>query len=203
MSELDPQRGHYDSLAGDSSIRLFGRPMWDIILREDVTSRNEIYSDERGSRVLPPRLSDNDFLVKQLQRTDASLARIMTFSYQNQMFDLVRPAIFLVHGLGTDVEFVAEAGGDGLYLRRMPTFTERSGMVGQRGSFSPDIRMWLYDRADFTVRLDTDTGTFEKLLLDYELGGGLASGSMQSGDGDDPPRPPGARRRRRWRGSSD
>lgn len=203
MSVSNASRGYFDSLAGDTSVRLFGRPMWDIMLRDVDDDRNDIYGRERPSGVLPPRLSANDFLVNQLKRSDACLARVMAFSYQNQMFDLARPAIFLVHGEGTQVEFVSEAASDGLFLRRMPTFTERSGVVGQRGSFAPEIRMWLYDQADFTVRLDTDAGTFEKLLIDYELGGGLRSGSMQSGDGDDPPRPPMPRGRRRWRSSSD
>ena len=208
LTGRDPVNGHFDSLAGDTSIRIFGRLMWDIVLREANTpdpkdSRNRVYDDSTGSGILPPRMSKNNFLLEQLKDPEARLARIMAFSYQNQMFDLARPAIFVVHGVGTLVEFVSQVAGNNRFLRRMPTFTERSGMVGQSGSFSPEVKMWLYDRADFTVRLDTDAGTFESLLLDYELGGGLPSGSMQAGDGDDPPRPRGPRGRRRWRGSSD
>ncbi|WP_305984545.1 hypothetical protein [Roseibium sp. MMSF_3544] len=201
MDELDPYSGEFDTLASDSSIRLFGRLMWDIQLRER-RERIKPYGDQVPGDPIPTRESANDFLVKQLSRGDARLARIMAFSYQNEIFDLARPAIFLVHGKGSPVEFVKEGaqGKENPFLRRMPPYTDRSGVVIQGGSFGPNIKVWLYDRADFTVRLDSDTGTFERVLLEAELGC-IGSGSMGAGDGDDVPPPP--RRRRRWRGSSD
>lgn len=202
MAVPSPYSGAYDTLASDSSVRLFGRPMWDIVLREPASERTKPYGDIGGGPI-PQRLSENDFLIQQLSSDEARLARIMSFSYQNQMFDLARPAIFLVHGEGTQVEFINEGATNPAttFLRRMPTFTDRTGVAGQQGSFAPNICVWLYDRADFTIRLDTETGTFERVLLETELGG-VRSGSMGSGDGDDPPPPP-PPRRRRWRGSSD
>ncbi|WP_422039504.1 hypothetical protein [Roseibium sp.] len=199
-----PLSGEYDTLVGESSIRLFGRPMWDIVLRKPKSKRIKPYGGRLPSGPIPPRLSENDFLVNQLSSNKARLARIMAFSYQNQLYNLVRPAIFLVHGKGAPVEFTRE-GADGRenpFLRRMPTYTDRSGVVSQTASFGPYIKVWLYDRADFTIRLDTETGTFERVLLEAELGS-IRSGSMGAGDGDDVPPPPPPPRRRRWRGSGD
>lgn len=202
MEGFNPYSGAYDTLLGDSSVRLFGRPMWDIVLRKLDDGRVAPYGEDPSGAILP-RLSENDFLVKQISSEEAQLARILAFSYQNQIFDLARPAIFLVHGLGSPVEFIKEGTKkvETTFLRRMPTYTDRSGVAGQTGSFGLSIRVWLYDRADFTVRLDSETGTFERVLLDVELGS-VQSGSMGAGDGDEvpPPRPP---RRRRWRGAGD
>ena len=201
MSEKFFDTGIYDTIAGDSSIRVFGRLTWDIILREDVEKRNEAYAKRPGSTgPVPPRLSENNLLIEQLCSEHAKLARISCFSYQNEMFDLAKPAIFLVHGEGTRVEFSAESGASGLVLRKSPPYTELSGMVGQKGSFAPDIFMWVYDRADFTVRLDTETGSFDQVLLAFELGGPVDNDFMESA-GTDPPRPRmrARRRRRRWR----
>ena len=203
-------RGEYDTLVGDSSVRLFGRLMWDIKLQPD---RGRAYEGPDPSE-LPPledppaqphRKSRNNFLIDQLKADDAALARIHAFSYQNELFSLARPAVFVVHGDGIEIEFPNEpTDPTSFLLRKVPAYAERSGLAGQKGSFATGMKMWLYDRADFTVRLDTESGTFEQVLLEYELGGGIGSGSMQSGDGDDVPPPPRRRRRyRRWRSGDD
>ena len=36
--------------------------------------------------------------------------------------------------------------------------------------FSSDIRVWEYDRGDFSLRLDIDSGPLERILIDAELG---------------------------------
>lgn len=199
MTDEPFSSGLYDSLAGDSSIRLFGREMWDIMLRPVEENRNDAYGQGVSSpnSPVPPRVSQNNFLIDQLSSPDARLARISGFSYQNEYFDLAKPAIFLVHGPGTRVEFLWQAGTDGLTLKKSPTYTERSGMVGQTGSFAPDIFMWVYDRDDFTVRLDTEAGTFDRVLLAAELSTPISSDSMHGGR-TDPAAPP-RQRRRRWR----
>lgn len=200
--------GGYDTLASDSTIRLFGRVMWDIVLKQQ--DRRPAYdgpdpADSLKPPALPPRLSRNSFLVEQLSKSDANLARIYSFSYHNELFDLTKPAIFVVHGKGTDIELPNdETTQASRYLRKLPTFADRSGLAGQRGSFALDLKVWLYDRADFTVRLDTESGTFDQVLLDYELGGGVGSGSMHAADADDPPPQTRRRRRfRRWRSGDD
>ncbi len=195
--------GNYDTLIGESSVRLFGRLMWDIQLKA-TTERNKAYeSRPRRGAAGPPRLSENNFLIEQLRSDDARLARISGFSYQSEFFNLAKPAIFLVHGEGTTVEVTREGGIEGLYLRKAPAHTDRTGMVGQHGSYAPDISMWIYDRADFSIRLDTETGTFDQILLAFELGSSIDTGSMHGGAGDPPPPPPRRRHRRRWRGDDD
>ena len=37
--------------------------------------------------------------------------------------------------------------------------------------FSYKIRVWEYDRADFSLRLDVDSGPLERILIDAESGG--------------------------------
>ncbi len=37
------------------------------------------------------------------------------------------------------------------------------------GTFSEDMKVWAYDKGDFTLRLDIETGPFEETLLDAEL----------------------------------
>ena len=32
-----------------------------------------------------------------------------------------------------------------------------------------DMKVWVYDKGDFSMRLDVETGTFEHILLDAEL----------------------------------
>lgn len=185
--------GEFDSLANDSSIRLFGRLMWDLMLR-DPTTRGQVYT---GQPVMP-RSSPSNFLVDQLGKEDAKLARIMSFSYQGELFDLAKPTIFLVHGDGTRAENVDGVSPEQLSLRKRPTFTERSGLVGQKGAFAPDIFVWIYDRADFTVRLDTETGSFDQVLLAHELGGSFGDSFMERAVSDPPGRTTRRRRRRRW-----
>ena len=41
-------------------------------------------------------------------------------------------------------------------------------MGAQGYSFSEDIRVWSYDTADYSIRMDVETGTFEQILLDAE-----------------------------------
>ena len=185
--------GEFDSLANDSSIRLFGRLMWDLMLR-DPSTRGDVYS---GHPVLP-RSSPSNFLLDQLAKEDAKLARIMSFSYQGELFDLAKPTIFLVHGDGIRAEHVDDVPPDQLTLRKRPTFTEHSGLVGQKGAFAPDIFVWIYDRADFTVRLDTETGSFDQVLLAHELGGSFGDAFMERAVSDPPARTTRRRRRRRW-----
>ncbi len=203
--------GEFDTLASDSSVRLFGRIMWDIVLREPDARKiaypldgDNTYPDPLETDPVPRRHSSNNFLIEQLRREDANFARISSFTYQNEMFDLVKPAIFLVHGNGTRVEFLKGISVKERSLRKSPSFTERTGMVGQKGSFAPDIFMWTYDRADFTIRLDTETGSFDQVLLARELGGPIGTDFMESA-GTDPPPLPGSmrRRRRRWRNSEE
>ena len=126
----------------------------------------------------PPRMGSNSFLQEQLSASGAKFARIYGFSYEGQYFDLNPPAIFLVHGDGSDPE--AYRPGTMLpdaRVSRAPADADRTGVAYTESSFSEDIRVWSYDKSDFTMRLDPSSGTFDDVLLAYELGddmGGFA-----------------------------
>jgi hypothetical protein len=82
-----------------------------------------------------------------------SLARIYGFSFEGQYYDLVRPAVFLVHGEGEQA------------ANRLA----KTGTVGEPPAFADDVRIWQYDRADFSLRLELDVGPLERILLEAEL----------------------------------
>ncbi|MDJ0945096.1 MAG: hypothetical protein QNJ30_16630 [Kiloniellales bacterium] len=118
----------------------------------------------------PPRLGDNNFLEAQLRAEGARLARIYAFSYEGHYYDLARPALFLVHGPGSDPE-APRPSPDLPYSRldRAPADADRTGVASQDRSFSDDMRVWSYDKGDHSIRLDPDAGTFEEILLECEL----------------------------------
>jgi hypothetical protein len=137
----------------------------------------------------PPRLGGNNFLQAQLASPGARLARIYAFSYEGHFYDLARPVIFLVHGPGRDPEAfrpaVVGAGAIPAAARanarftRAPADADRTGVANTSGSFSEDIRVWSYDKGDFSIRLDVETGPFDQILLDATLGaaGGTYAGA--------------------------
>lgn len=115
-------------------------------------------------------LGNNNFLRNQLRRDDAQLARIYGFSYEGHYYDLARPAIFVVHGDGLDPEaFRPSTTLPDSRVSRAPADADRTGVAYTASSFSHDIRVWAYDQGDFSLRLDTEAGTFEQILLDAEL----------------------------------
>lgn len=127
-------------------------------------------------------------LAQALAAPDARLARIYAFSFESEVMVLTKPAAFLVHGEGEAIDKERCLLPDGLTL---PT----------------DLQAWVYDRADMTLRLDILTGTFDSLLLDYELGGGGLQDYVRGGRQAGTPSPmgPGTRggRGRRWRSDDD
>ena len=92
-------------------------------------------------------LGDNLFVKKQLQAAKAQFARIYAFSYEGQYYVLPKPAIFLVHGDGTAAKDVP-------------------GVAARDWDFLSDIKAWSYDKADFSIRLDVETGPLDKILLE-------------------------------------
>ena len=98
-------------------------------------------------------LGDNSFVKKQLAKADARFARIYAFSFEGQYYVLPKPAIFLVHG-------------DGVAADDVP------GVAAKDWNFLSDIRAWSYDKADFSVRLDIETGPLDRILLEEALKAG-------------------------------
>jgi len=130
----------------------------------------------------PPRLGDNNFLQRQIlahagtAALEAKIARIYGFSYEGHYYDLAKPALFLVHGGGVRAERpgpdpAAAGGAQPPFSRdaRGPDDADRTGVASTERSFSEEMRVRAYDKGDFSIRMDVETGTFEQILLDVEL----------------------------------
>ncbi|PTE12206.1 hypothetical protein C9427_01030 [Mesorhizobium helmanticense] len=112
------------------------------------------------------RTGQNRLLENQLE--NGRFARIYGFSFEGSYYDLPRPVIFLVHG---DGELVAEDLGK-FSPARSPSPTGLTGLAAADFDFADGLRVWSYDKADYTVRMDVETGMFEDVLLAAIFGGG-------------------------------
>jgi hypothetical protein len=125
------------------------------------------------------------WLWQQLEHKEARLARIYGFSYEGTYYDLPCPALFLVHGTGEravlNSNIVGQSQTDA-QLARAPQKPNLSGVAAADFGIADDIRVWSYDKADYTIRMDVETGMFEQVLLDaYFSDGGHVSGMKVSG----------------------
>lgn len=157
-----------ETLLSPTGVLLYGRVLQDL-------SFNFVAVDSQGPHCgapPPPRLGQNLFLQGPLQAANVRLARIYGFSYEGHYYDLAKPAIFIVHGDGTDPDEPVPTDTNANRESRMartPADTDRTGVAGTSRSFSDDIRVWSYDKGDFSIRLDVETGSFEQILLQAEI----------------------------------
>lgn len=170
-----PPREVRESLLNVSAVYLFGKVLSDLQV---------IGANDPEDPLRPGGEGANNFLRSQIRNGKAELARIYAFSFEGCMYELTRPSLFIVHGPGQDPD--APAPELGLQrLARSPGRITKSGVGRQSGSFSMDMKVWVYDKGDFSMRLDVETGTFEHILLDAELdeesSGGRSSGGRSSG----------------------
>lgn len=128
-----------ETLLSATSIKMYGRKVGDLVLSP---------RDPGGG------LGDNRFLRKQLAKEAACFARIYAFTYEGNYYELPRPCIFLVHGDGEPVS------GDSV---------DATGVAGHDWSLSTDVRMWEYDKGDFSLRLEVDSGPLEQILLEATI----------------------------------
>ena len=165
-----------ETLLSQSMIWLYGRVMADLTLNKSAAAGGPYYApkDDADADATDTPLRGgkaNDFLYKQIIQKDSCLARIVGFAYEGRYYEMARPAIFLVHGAGLAPEFDANPH----QKDQPPTMPQETGRTGLAdpglGTFAYGIRIWAYDSADFTIRLDMDSGTFESVLLDAELSG--------------------------------
>lgn len=130
-----------ERLVASSNIMLFGRVIQDI----------------QVVPAAPSGVGDNRFLERQLdQSTNPTLARIYAFSYEGHHYDLPKPAIFLVHGPGTPVP-------------PPPQDLTDTGEATREWEFSDGMVYWEYDKGDFSMRFDVETGPLEQILLEATL----------------------------------
>lgn len=178
-----------ETLLGFSSVYLFGRKLSDIKI---ITKHDRMGIPETGNNnFLREQLRQKDVGTKEKpQYVDVWLAKIFAFSYEGAFQELYRPAIFLVHGEGLSPDDPAPSNVDGeteyARLARSPGASSLSGLGHQTGALAKDMKVWVYDKGDFSMRLDVDTGTLDDILLyaelDHDYGDGR-SGSGRSGSG--------------------
>lgn len=165
-----------ETLLSISAVYLFGRLVSDLklIVKDD---EDDLRNSRKGA---------NTFLQKQLREKEAGFARIYYFAFEGGFFELARPAMFLVHGAGVAPEAPSPADPNFERLSRVPGRMTRTGLAWQIGSFASDMKIWTYDKGDFSMRLDADTGSFEELLLAAEGNGsalGMSGGAMARSSG--------------------
>jgi hypothetical protein len=139
---------------------------------------------------LPDTLGGNRFLREQLAHLDAAgnpdarFARIFAISYEGKFYTLSAPAIFLVHGEGTEIHDAglpnrgAGVGGqtdDSGLIAKSFNFERSLGPGGGGGGGNPAlvageaVVYWEYDKGDFSLRMEIASGTFEEILLGAEV----------------------------------
>jgi len=94
------------------------------------------------------------------------LARIYAFSFEGAIYSMPKPAIFLVHGAGERIDLNRFRSGR--------SSVDQSGVVAREWEFAgaADLNYWEYEKGDFSLRLDTEAGPFDQLLLQASLRSG-------------------------------
>ncbi|MFW8594457.1 hypothetical protein [Cribrihabitans neustonicus] len=108
---------------------------------------------------------------------NAVLARIYGFAYEGSYYELPEPTVFMVHGKGKKAYTRSGA------FSRAPLDPSDSGVASAEYQVADGIRVWDYDKADYTIRMDVMTGMLEQVLLDVYFGspGPGISGAKVSG----------------------
>jgi hypothetical protein len=129
-----------------------------------------------------------------------NIARIYAFSFEGAVYTLPKPSMFLVHGPGGMIDITGTArGGAGerwSFGNIGRTDLDQSGVMAREWEFSApnsqdkfDLRYWEYEKGDFLMRLDTEAGPLEQILLAAALRGadggdratGIRSGASLAG----------------------
>ncbi len=149
----------------------FGDTVWTQTHTKDSTKQLYKQAGLRGR-------GGNNLLDAQLS-LHAKFARIYGFAYEGTYFELPEPTIFLVHGEGKSATNGDLPGGQGARAPLDPSIT---GVASAEYQISNDIKVWEYDKADYSIRMDVMTGMLEQVLLDVYFGDGPGiSGAKVSG----------------------
>lgn len=142
-----------------------------------------------GAYILPP-ISATSFSISQsalvagagvniTATLPANFARIYAFSFEGAINTLPKPSMFLVHGAGQTIDITGRGKGYGAAGFVGRTTLDESGVIAREWEFSAadsannlDLRYWEYEKGDFSMRLDTDAGPFEQILLAAALRAG-------------------------------
>ncbi|WP_170474232.1 pentapeptide repeat-containing protein [Ruegeria arenilitoris] len=180
------KKAQYQSYVYVRRGRQFKHTFW---LQDSNTHNRQLFieqDDRRRGRGV------NNFIGDQFGG-DARLARIYGFAYDGTYYELPEPTIFLVHGHGESATggnlprgFNLENTGGPDTTRqtaRAPLDPSVSGVAAADYQMANDIRVWNYDQADYTIRMDIAAGQIEEVLLDvyFEYDAPMMSGAKVSG----------------------
>jgi len=185
-----------ETLLTISGIKLYGRLVEDLRVVAIPAAGDD---GEVGAPAPPnhrPALGANEFLRGQLKEAShPNFARIYAFSYEGHYYDLPKPALFLVDGPGISPFIPSDIDGSGVAAKDWELSQVQGvadpGPVGNAPNApappTNHLRMWEYDKGDFSIRMDVETGPFEQILLEAVLRGGstLSSGADLRSSGAD------------------
>jgi hypothetical protein len=154
-----------ETLLSHSAVILFGRFVQDLEIKYDKSAS--------GKKGVNKQLEDQ--LIKD---KDSKFARIYAFSFEGAYYELPQPALFLVHGDGV---LVTPGNNPPDHASRAPTEPSVTGLPAADFQFSDEMRYWTYDKADYTIRMDIQSGMFEQVLLDLGLDGDPMAGATVRG----------------------
>jgi hypothetical protein len=108
-----------------------------------------------------------------------NVARIYAFSFEGSIYSLPKPSMFFVHTTGASVDITQSVGRSS---------TQVSGVVAREWEFAAqvaagyaDLRYWEYEKGDFSIRLDTEAGQLEQILLAAALRAGADMADRATG----------------------
>lgn len=174
-----------ETLLSPSNVLLFGRKVEDLAVIKPPARTGGGQDDPRHGPFAEDRKGVESQIEQQLKSgagTAADLpifARVYGFSFEGTYYELPRPVLFLVHGPGRPA---SEGRGASPKRARAPTEPSLTGLGSADFDFADDIMVWSYDKADYTIRMDVETGMFEQVLLEAMLGrpGGFDASGMNA-----------------------
>lgn len=123
-----------------SRILIYGRAITCITIKAPPAGDDNSDQDEA---LINPGLLNSKTGPKQL-------ATVYGFEFEGHYYDLATPAVLLVHG--------------------KPKSPKQAGaVVVSDPRLADDIKVWTYDKGDYSVRLDVSSGPLEAILLEDEL----------------------------------
>jgi hypothetical protein len=155
-----------ETLLSPSNVLLFGRIVTDLtIVQQNIPDNHSPFDGPRtgGNRDL------EEVLMSGSNNIVSRFARIYGFSFEGTYYDLPRPSLFLVHG---DGKKASEVKTNVPNKARAPGEPSLSGVAAADYQFADELMVWSYDKADYTIRLDVESGMFEDVLLGILGGGG-------------------------------
>ncbi len=146
-TDLQPASFFDETITANITVRLFGRDFLGLTLTPEGLDK------ARSSKT-----SQNP-LVQQLDpKLEPHLARIYGFSYQGNYYKLPAATVLLVHGAGAPVPPSID-----------PVRLGVGGVEFKDETFASEVKMWGYDKFDFSIRIDITTGWLTDILLAEDM----------------------------------